>query len=88
VYYRGVELANGFHELTDVEAQRERFIHDNKVRRLRGAEACAADAYLLAALQHGLPTCSGVALGIDRLLTLALHHGSIATVLSFDFSRA
>lgn len=88
VYYRGVELANGFHELTDVEAQRTRFSQDNAARSSRGLTESAPDEYLLEALSHGLPPCSGVALGIERLLALALHHSSIAEVISFDFSRA
>lgn len=88
VYYRGVELANGFHELTDANAQRARFDYDNAVRRERNAEECPIDNYLLAALSHGVPACSGVALGIDRLLALALNQPSIASTLAFDFSRA
>ncbi len=88
VYYRGVELANGFHELTEVEAQKARFEQDNAIRQLHGVEKSAPDDYLLAALSHGLPPCSGVALGIERLLALALNQSSIATVMAFDFSRA
>ena len=88
VYYRGVELANGFHELTDVDAQRARFDQDNAARHSHGIEPSAPDDYLLAALSHGLPACSGVALGIERLLALALDQSSIASVLAFDFSRA
>lgn len=88
VYYRGVELANGFHELTDATLQRERFQSDNQVRLARGLPQCTPDAYLLSALESGLPPCSGVALGIDRLLALTSHHASIAPTLAFDFSRA
>lgn len=88
VYYRGVELANGFHELTDVEAQRVRFNQDNMARSAQGLMVSAPDEYLLDALSHGLPACSGVALGIDRLLALALNQSSIAAVLTFDFARA
>ena len=88
VYYRGVELANGFHELTDVDAQRTRFNQDNAQRCTHGLTASAPDEYLLNALSHGLPACSGVALGIERLLALALNQTSIAAVLAFDFSRA
>lgn len=47
-----------------------------------------ADQYLLHALEHGLPACSGVALGIDRLLTLALKQSEIAKIIAFDFARA
>ena len=88
MYYRGVELANGFHELTDVVKQRERFEQDNAARVAKGLSACAIDTYLLDALCHGVPPCSGVALGVDRLLALALNQSSIAAVQAFDFSRA
>ena len=88
VYYRGVELANGFHELTDHAVQRSRFEQDNAQRRERGFKEVAPDTYLLAALEHGIPPCSGVALGIERLLALALDQTSIDRVLAFDFSRA
>ena len=88
VYYKGVELANGFHELTDVAAQRSRFNQDVEARRVRGLPDSSPDEYLLQALSHGLPACSGVALGIDRLLALALDTRCIADILSFDFSRA
>ena len=87
VYYRGVELANGFHELTDANAQRERFNQDNQVRHARGLPSSSPDEYLLCALNHGLPPCSGVALGVDRLIALALRQLSISNTLSFDFSR-
>lgn len=87
IYFRGVELANGFHELTDAEAQRARFNADLAIRRAQGLEQTAPDEYLLEALKQGLPACSGVALGIDRLLTLALNQSSIAETLAFDFSR-
>ena len=88
VYYQGVELANGFHELTDATAQRARFNQDAEARRERGLPVCAPDEYLIQAMHHGLPACSGVALGIDRLLALALNTKSIAETISFDFSRA
>ncbi len=88
VYFRGIELANGFHELTDVEAQRLRFQEDNQARIANGIEVSAPDAYLLAALHHGLPSCSGIALGLERLLALAMNQPSIAATLAFDFSRA
>ena len=88
VYYRGVELANGFHELTDGFQQELRFQEDNAKRLLHHQEACPLDEYFLAALHHGLPPCSGVALGVDRLLALRLNKDSIAQTVSFDFSRA
>lgn len=88
VYFRGVELANGFHELTDAKAQASRFEQDLLIRQRQGLPQPEPDSYLLAALEHGLPPCSGVALGIDRLLALALKQKAIANILAFDFSRA
>lgn len=88
VYYQGVELANGFHELTDRDAQARRFMLDQLVRKNQGLAEAEADVYLLQALEQGLPACSGVALGLDRLLALTLGVESIAEVMSFDFGRA
>ncbi|KTC99497.1 elongation factor P--(R)-beta-lysine ligase [Legionella erythra] len=88
VYFRGVELANGFHELTDARAQQQRFDQDLAIRQRQGLPSPAVDSYLLAALKHGLPPCSGVALGIDRLLALAFNQPALARVMAFDFSRA
>lgn len=88
VYYQGVELANGFHELTDVQAQLKRFAQDQEIREHKNLHKAEADVYLLEALNQGLPSCSGVALGVDRLLALFLNQSEIANVMSFDFSRA
>lgn len=88
VYYQGVELANGFHELTDAAAQAKRFALDQQIRQEKGLPDAQADQYLIQALEHGLPACSGVALGIDRLLALALNKPELAQILSFDFGRA
>ena len=88
IYVQGVELANGFHELTDASAQAARFQQDLAIRRRQSLEEPAPDEYLLQALNHGLPPCSGVALGIDRLLTLALKLPSISQTLAFNFERA
>ena len=87
VYYQGVELANGYHELGDVDAHRARFNHDVTTRREQGLPESLPDEYLLQAIKHGLPACSGVALGVDRLIALALNTRSIADTLSFYFSR-
>lgn len=88
VYFKGIELANGFHELTDVNAQKNRFEQDKKARQTKGQPSPEIDKYFMQALQHGLPPCSGVALGIDRLLALALGMSSISETLTFDFNRA
>lgn len=88
VYYRGIELANGFHELGDAAEQRNRFMHDIVERRHKGIPVPTLDENFLAGLQHGLPDCAGVALGIDRLMMLALDRDSIGEVLSFTFENA
>ena len=88
LYVDGVELANGYQELTDPSEQRQRFDADNRRRREMGQQERVLDEQLLAAMAHGLPQCSGVALGIDRLLMLAEGVESIAEVLAFDWSRA
>jgi len=76
-------LANGFHELTDAAQQRQRFEHDNQLRQQMGLRPVAIDENLLAALENGLPPCSGVAVGLDRLLMLKLGSKAIDEVLSF-----
>jgi len=87
LYVDGMELANGFCELTDAAEQRQRFERDNALRKKRGQCERPVDELLLAALEHGLPDCSGVALGIDRLLMLATGASHIRDVLAFDWER-
>ncbi|MEO6065914.1 MAG: amino acid--tRNA ligase-related protein, partial [Lysobacterales bacterium] len=87
-YLGALELANGYHELTDAHEQRQRFRRDQNMRAQRGDVAPPMDAHLLAALEHGLPQCAGVALGVDRLLMAMLGADSIAEVLAFPFARA
>jgi elongation factor P--(R)-beta-lysine ligase len=81
LYYRGIELANGFHELGDVEEQRARFEAVNAARAAEGRPRLPMPETLLAALKHGLPDCTGVALGFDRLAMLASGAREIAQVL-------
>ncbi|MGJ4729203.1 EF-P lysine aminoacylase EpmA [Luteimonas sp. SDU101] len=88
LYLGPLELANGYHELTDAAEQRARFERDHAVRAGRGAARPPIDEALLQALASGLPDCAGVALGIDRLLMAMLGTGAIADVLAYDFSRA
>ena len=87
LYMDGVELANGFYELSDSEEQRRRFAHDAASRKALGLPEMPLDEALLAALQQGLPDCAGVALGVDRLLMLACGAGSIGEVIAFPLSR-
>lgn len=83
LYLNGVELANGYHELTDADEQRQRFARDNEERRRLGLSEVDVDERLLAALAHGMPAASGVALGIDRLIQQALGKGKLEEVLAF-----
>ena len=87
LFHRGIELANGFDELTDGEQQAARFESDNCTRRARGDTPIHVDRHLLGAMQHGLPDCAGVAVGLDRLLMLRLGLRDIDDVLSFSLQR-
>ncbi|HET6784334.1 MAG TPA: EF-P lysine aminoacylase EpmA [Pseudoxanthomonas sp.] len=82
------ELANGYHELTDADEQRQRFLRDLAVRQARIASLPPLDQRLLEAMAHGLPACAGVALGVDRLLMAMVGTDRIAEVLAFPFSEA
>ncbi|HEY6643589.1 EF-P lysine aminoacylase EpmA [Povalibacter sp.] len=87
-YLDGVELANGFHELGNAAEQRARFEQDLAGRRQRGLPAMPIDENFLAALEYGLPDCSGVALGFDRLVMCAVGAKHIDEVIAFPFERA
>lgn len=87
-YLGGIELANGYHELTDAAEQQQRFEQDNARRVVLGSEPVAMDGNLLAAMQNGLPDCAGVALGVDRLLMVATQAESIDATLAFSLSSA
>lgn len=88
VYFKGIELANGFHELDDADEQLQRFEKDNEKREKMGLSPQPIDYHLIEALRHGLPQCSGVALGIDRLIMLACNQNHIDEVTAFPFPRA
>jgi lysyl-tRNA synthetase class 2 len=88
LYLGPVELANGYHELTDAAEQRTRFERDHSLRAQRGDPLPSLDERLLAALAHGLPDCAGVAMGVDRLLGAMLGTEAIAATLAFPFDRA
>ena len=87
-YYKGVELANGFDELTDASVQVTRFQEDNYKRKQLGLSIREIDENFISALKSGLPQCSGVALGIDRLVMLALQKTHIEEVITFPIDRA
>lgn len=84
LYLNGIELANGYDELTDADEQRARFAEDNAGRRRLGLPEVDVDEHLLAALKHGMPESAGVALGIDRLIQLALGKARLEDVLAFS----
>ncbi len=88
LFVDGIELANGYHELADPGEQRLRMERDRARRRRAGGACPPADGRLLAALEAGLPDCAGVALGVDRLVMVALGARSLAEVLAFPVDRA
>jgi len=87
VYFKGIELANGFRELTDSREQRLRFEQDNRKRAAAGLPVQPIDTNLLDALAHGMPECSGVALGVDRIVMLALKAEQLSDVIAFTVDR-
>jgi len=88
LFWQGMELANGYHELTDPGEQRRRFAAENRRRAESGLPIMPVDERLLAALDHGLPDCAGVALGFDRLAMIAAGVDDIREAMAFDWSRA
>ncbi|WP_241695916.1 EF-P lysine aminoacylase EpmA [Solimonas terrae] len=88
LFWHGIELANGFHELTDAVEQRNRFEADQVWRRQRGRVVPPHDRELIAALQSGLPACAGVAIGVERLLMMLLGKSCIDEVMAFPADRA
>ncbi len=88
LYFRGIELANGYHELTDPAELRRRNATRLAARQQRGHRPLPLASQLLDAMDAGLPPCAGVALGFDRLAMLALGADSLAEVVAFPFDRA
>ncbi|ODN67310.1 EF-P lysine aminoacylase EpmA [Methylophaga muralis] len=85
LYAGGMELANGYDELCDATELRQRFELDNQLRQQQGKPQMPIDENLLAAMQSGLPQCSGVALGLDRLMMLHMSVNNISQVKSIAF---
>lgn len=88
VYVQGIELANGYHELTDAHEQQKRLKADHDQRKQLGLPTYPLEMRLVHALEHGLPECSGVALGVDRLIMLALSCNHIQEAIPFSIDRA
>lgn len=85
LFFDQIELANGYQELTNPIEQRQRFLNEQEQRRCQGLPVPPLDEALLQAMAEGLPECSGVALGLDRLLMVALSELSVADVLAFPW---
>ena len=79
----GIEIANGYWELLDADEHRQRFKTDKEIRQQRGLPEMAVDEAFLAALEHGLPECAGVAMGFDRLVMLGVGAKALSDVTAF-----
>ncbi|RBO84755.1 EF-P lysine aminoacylase EpmA [Marinomonas aquiplantarum] len=88
LYWQGMELANGYYELTDAQEQAARFAQDKAQRQVSESVERQFDERLISALIQGMPDCAGVALGVDRLLMLICGKKDIAEVLAFAHERA
>ncbi|MCK5829643.1 MAG: EF-P lysine aminoacylase GenX [Methylococcales bacterium] len=88
VFIEGIEIGNGFFELSNAEEQEKRFNQENKTRELKGLVAVESDKLFLDALKFGLPDCSGIALGLDRLLMVMANTQALSDVITFPLDRA
>lgn len=88
LYLQGIEICNGYHELTDAAELRRRIAQQSELRQKEHRPALPAESYLLQAMDAGLPACAGTALGIDRLIMLALGKQTLQEVIAFPFGRA
>ncbi len=88
LYVAGVELANGYHELLDAAELAHRNAENNRLRVADGRHELPSESQLLEAMNSGMPACCGVALGVDRLVMLALDAHSIDEVIAFPIDNA
>lgn len=88
LFIDGIELGNGYYELKDVDEQTRRFEHEITLRQLTNRPVARKDERFLSALSSGLPDCSGMAIGLDRLLMVLLNSAAIDEVLAFSIARA
>jgi lysyl-tRNA synthetase class 2 len=87
IYYRGIELCNGYHELTDALEQRRRLAAENEERLQLGKQALKIDEHFLKALEKGIPDCCGVAVGFDRLMLLRHGKSNLEDVLPLSWQN-
>jgi len=88
LFFGEIELANGFHELTDSVEQLQRFKLENIARKRRNLELVCIDNHFINALEAGMPECSGLALGLDRVLMVLAGMDNIEQVLTFSWRNA
>ena len=88
LYVGGIEICNGYHELTDPTELARRCAGQGRIRRDLGLRSLPSQSRLHAAMELGLPPCAGVALGVDRLAMLVFGGGSLADVMAFPIDRA
>jgi lysyl-tRNA synthetase class 2 len=88
LYYRGVELANGYHELLDADELLRRNRATNRNRELDGRRQLPDESRLLQTMRTGLPACCGVAVGFDRLLMVATGKHDLREVIPFPIEIA
>ena len=88
VFIEGIELGNGYYELINAAEQDRRFDQEIAIRQQKKSSVAVKDKHLIAALAAGLPACSGMAIGLDRLLMLLTNTASIDDVLNFPVHRA
>lgn len=84
----GIEIANGYNELLDADELARRFSQDNQKRSEMSKQIVELDYRLLAAMRSGLPSCAGVAVGLDRLIALAMGKDNIHDVMTFPHGHA
>lgn len=87
IYYEGVELANGYHELSHSSTLRRRLEQENQLRRSLNKETYLLDEAFLSAMTRGLPPCCGVSVGFDRVLMLCLKTSSIHSIIPFSWNQ-
>ncbi|QJC34862.1 elongation factor P--(R)-beta-lysine ligase [Enterobacteriaceae endosymbiont of Donacia piscatrix] len=89
VFFKGVELGNGFNELNNFLEQKKRFIEDNNKRKLMGLPSKKIDFLFLKAIKHGnIPNYSGMALGLDRFIMFLLKQKTIHKSISFSIMKS
>ena len=88
IFGGGMELGNGYQELQDVQEYRRRFEAENQKRQMAGKTVIPTDKDWFSDMEKGLPSCCGVALGLDRLILLATGGPNLSSILEFPWKNA